>query len=762
MTASRNSTRRKRGLAFAALAASICAGCATTPPPPVDPLEPLPRLPASLPDDADLAARDAARALLVGDGDGLDDQVARLESLDAASRERGEPASGLLPYALDARNALIEDRREWRAAQRDLLERDDVDAALRSRLEAEVADDPLELASARVRDARVRRWGGYANAVSQSVGTGVSNPTMLPLRIAQALIRVGLRAHLEDELTEPERQALDHWKRFADEHPDAEEAADVIGRIEAAQVRWLETQRDQSMRRARSALEAGDPHLATAFTERALRYLPDDEDAREFLIEAKSRRARADAAQAVSLRSAGVGSSAGGTERQLLTALWLPDADLSAAAEAVLAAEPDGPLADEASYVKAMVAAEADAEDASWKMLERLASNDDASSNMARHARALATSLDQNPYGAFEAARGRAAGDRYRWLLFGPLAGGARDRDLPRPVEWLVEIPALTGIVWGLPERILQFPFMVSQRRSPGVLARRYLERHPDGAHAADVRGWLLAYEQKRGNHVGAYQLAESAAELVDDAERDELREAAASQALEVAQGERRRDVRIRLLQQAAREFAGTEAGHEAGLAVREAFDDFAPQRIRVSRGFLDENAAVAGPEGLAIRRALLDGDAGNGEIHPDGVTLLGGRIIELAFIAPSGDEDDPPEVQRQRISSERLKRVIAQLEESSLHAIRTDRDLTPEPDADRDTFFEHARLGTATRPDLRAEASSTYTYLGVKERFGAVRGRESILPVELVLQGSFSDFTLGAFPRIRLPKRTPDAVLYR
>jgi hypothetical protein len=42
------------------------------------------------------------------------------------------------------------------------------------------------------------------------------------------------------------------------------------------------------------------------------------------------------------------------------------------------------------------------------------------------------------------------------------------------------------------------------------------------------------------------------------------------------------------------------------------------------------------------------------------------------------------------------------------------------------------------------------------------VRSRESILPVQLVLQGSFEDFGLGAFPRIRMPKATPDAFLYK
>ena len=734
----------------------------TAAPPPVDPLDPLPRLPAALPGEADVAARDLGLALLTTDRDAVDAQVARVRALDDAARDRGEPASGLLPYALDARNGLIEDERARREAQEALLQRDDLDPALRSRLEAEVADDPLSLASARLRDARIRRWGGYANAVTQSVGTSVSNPSMLPLRVAQAIIRVGLRAHLEDELTEPERQALEHWKRFAETHPDAREAADVIGKIEAAQQRWLETQRDQSMRRARDALEHGDAHLAVAFAERAARYLPDDERVREFLLDAKSARARSEQALSTSLRSAGVGGTGDDAERQLLTALWLPESDLAGAAAAALDRDPHGALADELLYVKALAYAEAGDEVTSWDLLGTLADLEPADSNMARHARALEASLYQNPYGAFQEARSRANSDRYRWLAFGPLASGARDRDLPRPVEWLVEIPALTGIVWGLPERILQFPFMVSQRRSPGVLARRYLERHPAGAHADEVRAWLLEYEQKRGNHVGAHQLAEAAPELVTEEERTELREAAASQALEVALGEERRDVRVRLLREGAREFAGTEAGHEAGLAVREAFREFSPQRIRISRGFLEENPNVAGAEGLAIRSALLDGAVGNGEIHPQGITLLGGQIIEVAFVPESGDEDDAPELHRRRISRERLGRVVAQLEESSLHAIRTDQDLQPEPDADRDTYFEHARLGTAARPDLRGEASSTYTYLGVRERFGAVRGRESILPVELVLQGSFSDFTLGAFPRIRLPKRTPDAVLYR
>ena len=62
----------------------------------------------------------------------------------------------------------------------------------------------------------------------------------------------------------------------------------------------------------------------------------------------------------------------------------------------------------------------------------------------------------------------------------------------------------------------------------------------------------------------------------------------------------------------------------------------------------------------------------------------------------------------------------------------------------------------------MRASAESTYAFRGMREKYGLVRSRESILPVEIVLQGSFDDFSLGGFPRFRMPKPTPDAILYR
>jgi hypothetical protein len=83
-------------------------------------------------------------------------------------------------------------------------------------------------------------------------------------------------------------------------------------------------------------------------------------------------------------------------------------------------------------------------------------------------------------------------------------------------------------------------------------------------------------------------------------------------------------------------------------------------------------------------------------------------------------------------------------------------------PDARRDLFFERVRLGLVDEVDKRPGAISDYAYRGLRERYGMVRAREPILPFDLVLQGSLNSLSIGAFPRIRPPKETPDAILFR
>jgi hypothetical protein len=293
------------------------------------------------------------------------------------------------------------------------------------------------------------------------------------------------------------------------------------------------------------------------------------------------------------------------------------------------------------------------------------------------------------------------------------------------------------------------------------VHARRYLARHPDGERAAEVRGWLIDYHEDSGSALAAWELAREGGDA--DAERlAELQRAAAKQMLEMAKKQKRQDLRLSMLGTIAEQHPDTESGREAGRLAHEELTRATVQSIRISRSFLEENPEVAGPAGVGLRPALMDGRADNGELHPEGVRLIGGRVLEFNLLAPGGDEHDTPELFRREVSDERLARLVALLEETAIRNALVDPLNDTAPDARRDHFFERAKLGVADTPDPRTSSTSTFAFVGVREKYGMVRSRESILPVELVLQGSFPDLGLGAFPRLRMPKTTPDALLYK
>ena len=380
---------------------------------------------------------------------------------------------------------------------------------------------------------------------------------------------------------------------------------------------------------------------------------------------------------------------------------------------------------------------------------------------MARHADAIVESPTENPYLYWKRAKRAELGDKTRWVLFGPLADGPRDRPrVSRPIEWLLELPSVVPLATGLPQRILRIPFLGEGRRSPAVFAERYLAREPDGDHADEVRAWLIGFQEKRGNAVAALAVAE-AAPHPEDGLVARLRVQASEQFLEFARKAPDLPTRAALLRRTGREYEGTPAAREAVDELRQTLREATPQHIQISRGFIQENPAVVGPSGLALRPELTDGNKENGELHPDGVTLLGSRDIEIAYLPESGDARDEAVRRRERVSTERMQRAVAMLEEASLHNARMDSDYPIEYDADRDLFFERTRLGLSDNEHVSADSRSSYAFRGLRERYGLVRKRESILPVELVVQGSLDDMSLGAFPRIRMPKPTPDAFLY-
>ena len=757
---------RRPGVALLAAALLLLGPIACRGPtglPTESPLELLPSRATPVPDDADHAARDLAVAALA---DSPAEARARLAPLDQAERERsdaGEPPSGLAAYGQHLVDATQPDPIAYRRASAALLERDDVDPALRKQLQEEVDGDPLRLARIRIGESRMARLARDLNPFAEALGKSVLTVALLPMRLAQAAIGVAVAEHMDDPISLQERQALSYWKEFVETQPQAPESRALLARIESMQARWFATKRKRSVHAAEQALAAGEDEVALVLADRALRYAPEDGKASALRAEAERRveARRADLARSLAPPREAPADASDPRARPLAVALLDSSGDPGAAAAPLLVGPPDAPLSSEARFAQALAEGERGHESAMWDELGELGDADPATHPMARHARQLVTSPEENPYDAFETARRKGHEEQAGYVLFGSLAHGARDRELPRPVEWLLEAPSLVGTVSGMPARLIE-TVAAPPAKAPAVHAANYLARYPDGEHAVELREWLIDHEEAAGNHVHAYELA-AATEGFDAERLADLERGAAEQALQVANKQKRRDLRLAMLAEIARRFPDTESAHRANQLVHEELENATAQRIRISRGFLIENPRIAGPAALGLRPELLDGNRSNGELHPDGVMLIGGRTLEFSLLAESGKVSDPPRLMRQTVSAERLARLVSLLEETAQHNALLDPLADVGPDPQRDLFFERARLGVSdVGGDDDPTAASSYAFVGVREKYGLVRSRESILPVDIVISGSLPDLGLGAFPRLRTPKETPDAMLYR
>lgn len=717
------------------------------------------------PDVADWAAADLARAALLSNPEETTRQLARMRAIDAVLQATEDHPTGMMGAALDLRNTTLDDRRAYRAATRELLDHDKLDPAHRAQLEIFRDDDPLVLADKRIRDVWLIEFGRAFNALAEPVGKSIMTKELMPYRLGRSLIHYAAQVYTRETLLLQHRQALVHWKEFIERNPQAAEVEEILPKVKAMQGRWHKLQRNRALKVASRALDEDKVRLALVYADRALRHSPEDHGASELRERAAARLMRIRENQRRSLDAPADDPLAERPleSRELALALLEPAGDPAQAAARLLAAEPDGPLADEARFVQAMALGEAGDEQAMWDLLEELADGDPLDSNMTRHAAGLVRNPEINTYGAFHQARSSNRWGRFRWILFGPFYRGVPDRGLPGPLEWILDAPTVAQNVLGTPMRLINAPWAkaLPSARVAAAYARRHLEKNPHGLGSEDARDWLEAYEKKRNNYVAALSLYEDRKDANLE-ELAELREQAAAQYLDAAFRERSVGMRLGMYNQVALTYPGSRAARIAGeLAGREAREATA-QHIRISRGFLEENPEVAGPRGLGLRPSLLDGDASNAELHPDGVVLVGARVIEVSYLAPSGDPDDEPRRVRERVSPEHLSRIVSQLEESSFRKMLLDPDEHVGADAQRDLYFERVRLGLADDVDQRPSAVSSYAYRGLREKYGMVRAREPILPFDLVVQGSIHDLSIGAFPRIRRPRETPDAILYR
>lgn len=779
---------RRRGAVALLLGFGLLTGCLSRPAVVTeDLLDPIGVPTPWLPRAADLDAARLARLALATRADaregherhpghahtdlpaGIEQATQRLaESAAAEQRQRK-----LVPLALDLRNATLDDPIAYRDASRTLRKRRDLDPRLRSRLDRVIADDPLRLARRRLFDGWHRLWARTFNAVSEPLGSAaITGFVLAPFQLANSALHYFAEFSNAEPLSVTGRQALALRKQFLAEHPETPLTDTLEQKVAASQIRLEKTLALRRVRAAETALDRDRAPLALRHAEAALDVLADHpaenaglrRRAVRRLHQAQRRIETLEHLRARSLESTPTPPALLDLELRIAARLLAEPARSDRLEPLLDEYVARGGSVDRRRYVRAIAQNEQGFRRDARRSLARTATLPDIRFSMARHARTLLEDDWQNPHRAFERLKRKGWRQELAWRLAGEWINRPRYPNLPTPFAYLIDTPTIAITIALAPIRALISPLtggIPDFDRAAALAGYRYLLREPGGEAQRSVLDWLYDYETGKQRWGRALRLADLIPDFDPEARATLVEKTAATRLAHLARLQRR-DARSSLLTGVAQEFPDSERGHEAGLRARQEREDASPQSIRISRSFLEENPDVAYDRGIGLNPRLLNEDLGDGELHPEGVVLRGGRVLEIRLIAEGQEDEDPPESRIRPISRERLARIAAGLEEAVQRNGLIDPDSRFEADANRDVYLERARLGLTDAADGRPSAESTFVYQSLRERYGMVRGRDSVLPFDLVFRGSLGDLSLGAFPRWRPPRETPDAFLYR
>jgi hypothetical protein len=749
-----------RFVAFLCSAVWLAACVGTRAPTPAEwsSLEPAHAAREPLPDDAEAIASRLAAAALADRRRDAEAEAAALAREDAAREASGEKPSGLSDNAAELLAAF--DGPERFAARADsLLHRGDLDPALRRRVEIARDSTPLAVANTRMNEELRFKLGSLFNRIAEPLSTMMLTGALNPITAARGAISTLLTVYQFQSASPREREALHEYDEWLARHPEAPGRPEVAAHADALRAKLAQERTHRDLRGAELAADRKDWQVVDLLADRALRQSPDDAEARGYSRRAKAELADVDrrARRSLSVDSLVPESLSPELEARYLalarTAAAAPPARVAAEARAFESAGAPAALAPELRLLESFEPLARGDEDATREALERVPRPWGAPDTASRQAGALLGDPFGNAWGRYLAAESADTRDRARWLALGRFANGFPRRDLWRPLEIALDVPSLATTIAVFPLRIIQYP-NARTHFGAGVLVagERYVASHPDGVHAEEVHAELESLYDLHGQPSAALRHAE-ARRSRDEKKIAAYRARVAEQLLAAADKQDRVDLRLAYLATVLRDFPDTPSAKPARAKFIAERADASPQHIRLTHDFLVEHPALWGPGALGLAPELLDGKGSNGEIAERGVTLLGKSVIKIEL-----EDGEPIET---RLSNENFTRFVALLDEQSREKLATDDREKAVPDAARDAFFGASRLGLADSADARVGARSEAVYESTHEKYGFVRARESILPVDLVLQGDLSTLGLSAFPRIRLPEPSPDALLY-
>ncbi len=558
--------------------------------------------------------------------------VRDLEALDRVREARGQAASGLTD---DMRllAAGLEGRRDVRRADLHALLDADPDPVVERVARHALDEDDAAAADQLLTDDRHNRRANLVNDAIRPLGVfsgtvflAALNPFLLAGSAVDSVATTAVNLWNYNRLSAREREALVRYRALVRRDGRTSDAADIVREVQALGAKRAAALCEDTVARGTQALDDDDLDAARYYLGRAAQ-LPECErraaKPTDRLADALAKRhASADAAL---WPADDVVLPAGGLEAgdyQALaraTVLGAPDA-MMAAARRFAYSHPDSALSPGARLVVAAARDLAGRRPEAREELEDLADDDSRAGEVARGI------LDGPEFGqlsALAAAERRHTREVVKYVLLGGVDGRSAVYTAAQLGASGAQAAQSLGIVnvLGIATRAWQV-----WRRDPvsnqEIIDRgeELLARAPNGTEANDVRHRLATAYERAGNYERA--LLHYGSTHQPDPERVRaLQGKLASKALEDA---KRSTAAPLMLAAIARDFKETDAGEEARKLLEKA-----PPRdgVALERELLRAHPALLGPAALDLDPRLLDGDAGNGELADQGVTLAEGEL---------------------------------------------------------------------------------------------------------------------------------------
>jgi len=640
------------------------------PMPDYDPFEAPPTAPQFFPDAVDKRTRELLIDTLTNRNQALSDHLNFLKNEDARLHKEQRAGTGLTERAQDLVNNTIQDREKNIAAYREAL--GNASSPERKKyLESVLNRDDHFQSEQLMRRSATNFWGGLLNRMMSSVDlVGVASGNYIGAAAETAISQ--LYALMDRDMPMDERRALtrdlDHLKRY----PDDPKNAQVRKQVEALDKKKRNVLVAKQLAKAKEALDKGDEDRALFHAQVAGFFDPQSKDAAKLRQQAAQLLGERQAARQKSLQArheVNLSAEQQADAKKLLAALSLRDANLiQRVAIDTEKKYPGKPLADAARDAEAVALEMKGWHGAARKAVEQNARKATTPVTKER-ANVLLQSPGYNMLTTFHDARAERQLESAKYVLLGEdflrknmlFAAGAMAAAGPGGAATLGMANAL---MWSrnLFKVMTNNPISAQPVIDAGVA---YVRNHPKSENAADVYRVLAEAYEERGMIERAltyHELAGSPKEKLD-----ELKDKAARALLNAASKSSSRGNQENYLKAVVDYHPDSSAAAEATKKLAALAKD-ENQGMRMSKQFLLEHPEIRGPQGLALKATLFDGNPRNLEIAERGAILLNDNELMVFYQTPWGVRG-----QNHRLSKAATERFYVALREKNQQAAAAD-----------------------------------------------------------------------------------------